>query len=482
MKKFIYILALAALAVSCKSGEIERISIEGSPVKFGAAGAVTKLTVAPTGDAFVYNWSVSDKVGIYAVKDGKTFGCNYLYTVTPDEADARRASLSGGNASFQFKWAEAAQYTFCAYAPFSGTPGDGNDYAIPVSLPVEQSQAEANVNSQLAGYAVLASSPVQSSPTSGEISLPFRNLLSTACIKLGYNGSTSRVNKIKRAVLSGNKLSFKAGFILVDKILEGESDACLSIVQSADSVALNIAHPFDLSDGAATLWFAIAPGSQSEGLTLTLYTEDAYKAVISLDPVQFEPNTVHVKDLKFSPSLFKYTGKVDPIFAWVPATTLAELQTGECFIAYYNSVDNDTFVLNKTSIGRNPSAEALSTVATKDDDGNITDIPAIYKWNMETNGTGYAFRYESGSGNLVSLYGCNQAQGVAIVASASAGHYASTATYGDVWTFTEKEGGFSVNNPSAGNRYLVKYEGTTQWRMSGANNGAVMIYYRKQIN
>lgn len=451
----------------------------GDAVQFSVGG---RVRAAFSDDFSQLNWSEGDRVGIYAVKGSDAIGLNYPYSA--QDVDGPSAGLAAVSSQWQYSYSATAGASFYAYAPFSGTAGDGNRFVVPVSIPSVQAQETAGDASHLAEYMILKSRPATIGADGGTVNLAFRNL--TACVQLKLKSTSPCSFNIARVVLKGDApLSFDRGNMLLEASPSDDASV-FQVNDPADSVALNIKEPFRLETSAKSVYLTLMPGSHAAGsLKLELYTDNGYMAVAEIpSAVGFAGNGVYEREISVAPSAFKRTdGVVEDVYVWKPVTVASEVGEGDYFITFnYNySGTKGVFALPCTPVTANPLPAPVSGLNLEfDSEARLLQAPDGYVWNISKVDGGWTISYTA-EDLTYTLIACDQAQGLAI-SSDGTGKYSSTKTYSSVWKFSDLAGYGMQMAVGISTRRAVPWIDPAngldhfEWRMAKADAGGYVFY------
>ena len=447
------------------------------PIKFSIA--------APTRAAFsddlsTLSWTDGEKLGIYASNSTGNVGLNYPYSV---HIGAASATIAAESSQWQYSYSQSTGCTFYAYAPFTGSPGEGNRFVVPISVPSLQEQSAPGSVEHLSRYAVLKSYPA--TMENDAVSLHFRNL--TSVVKFTVKASSSISHKVSKAVLkSASPLSFDRGNLVVEA--EPTSDGtAFQINDPVDSVMLSLRESFALGTSGKDLLFTVIPGAHATGsMSLQLITEDGWYCDVPISgAVNFAGNGVYEKTVTVNPSDFR---KMDGVasWKWVPVSAAASIAEGEYMLSFrydYDSVKGQ-YLLPATPVARNPIPVTLGDAGlVPDSDGNLNDAPSGYIWTLTPVSGGWKVGYKDAGTEYV-LSGCDSAQGVAV--STDGKGDVSGKTYSSVWTFSDDTDGYGMQmNVSVSTRHLTPWYVTDhfEWRMTGASSkvGGFVLYKKTEI-
>ena len=479
MKKLVIILLALSCALSCSRESLPLPQSTDGAVVF-TAGAISRATFSD--DLLSLSWSRGDRIGIYSVKGTATTGLNYPYEAV--DAQGASAGLAAVSSQWQYALASVAGCTFYAYAPFSGTPGEGNGFVIPAQVPSRQTQASAGSVEHLSSYMVLKSYPAVPSETDASVNLRFRNLTAVAEIQVKSSAASSL--KIASAVLvAGAPLAFDRGNMALDG---SPDDASVFQVNDAqDTVALSISEPFQLSTAGSKLYYTLIPGSHAAGsLALRLITTDGRTATVAIpEAVNFESNGVYRKSVTVNPSAFSAASGEGGSFVWKKITGASGVSAGKYVISFaYNRNDvSKTLLLPCTPVGKNPLPADISGMELSfTSEGDLSAAPDGYVWDIEAVTGGWNVSYSDGN-TVYMLSACDKAQGVAI-SSTGKGDYSNE--YSTVWTFSEGTSGIKMTVPVSATRNCTPWYDPPsldhfEWRMATAEAGAYILYKKTEL-
>ena len=458
------------MLIACTAQEMPDTVRENAPLRFNVSAASKAAFTAGLDSLF---WRFGDRIGIHAERDGLNVGVNYPYSVSSDGASAGLTALTS---AWQYGSSDAAACTFYAYYPFAGTAGEGNRFVVPASISSSQRQKAAGDASHLGEYLLMKSAPA-TADENGAVNLRFRNLCAVAEIKLKAEGGCNR--RVTSAVLKASApVAFDKGSLLVQASPDG-SESPLQINEAADSVTLELATPLTLSAEAQSIYFCLLPGShEASSLKLRLIADDGCEALLDLGTaVDFKANGIYRKSVGVTNQDF---GDAVPVrYVWKPVVKASDVTAGEYLISYYHLHEGKIFMLPNTPVTRNPVPAEMNAVAPVDGAGNVTEVQDGYSWEFAEVTGGWQISCKV-SGNTNILGACDQAQGVAISADGS-GYYASSKTYGTVWTVSDLARQWMEMSVSVTTRKLMPYpvDEAYQWRMTGESNTGGFVFYKK---
>ncbi len=446
------------------------------PVQFSIA-AQTKA--AFSNDLSTLSWTDGEKLGIYASDASGSVGLNYPYSV---HTGASSATIAAESSQWQYSYSESAGCTFYAYAPFTGSPGDGNRFVVPISVPSLQEQAAPGSVEHLSRYAVLKSYPA--TMENNVVNLHFRNL--TSVVKITVKASSNVSHKVYKAVLkSASSLSFDRGGLLVEAE-PGVDGAAFQVNDPVDTVMLTLREAFTPGTAGKNLLFTVIPGSHAAGsMSLRLITEDGWYCDVPVSgAVSFAGNGVYEKTVTVNPSDFKKMAGVSA-WEWVPVTAAAAVTEGEYVLSFkydYDSVKAH-YLLPTKPVARNPIPATLGDLGlVPNANGNLDDAPSGYVWTLTQVSGGWKVGYRE-SGTEYVLSGCDGAQGVAV--STDGKGDISGKTYSSVWTFSDDADYGMQMSVSVTTRHLTPWYVTDhfEWRMTGAATkvGGFVLYKKTEI-
>ena len=457
-----------------------------APVVFSAGPGEGFTRAAFSDDLTTLSWVRGDRMGIFAAEGSEPLGLNYPYEAT--SIAGATATLSAVSSQWQYARGSVAGCTFRAYAPFSGTPGEGNSFVVPVSVPSRQEQAAAGDVAHLSDYMILKSFPAAADAATGTVNLRFRNLI--AVLEVDLKASAASGFRIAAAQLSASApLAFDKGNML----LEGDPDdtgGSFQINESRDTVDLALGTAFPLTAAGGKLYFTLIPGAHAAAsLKLRLLTDNDYAAeVVIPDALTFAGNGVYHKSVTVNPSDFKPASGGGETWLWKKITTAAEITAGDYVVSFeydYNSTAG-TFLLPCTAVDRNPLPTDAATLSLGyDASGNLLSAPAGYVWKVAAATGGWTISYMDGTSEY-KLSGCDQAQGIAISADGG-GYYTGTKTYSTVWQFTDESTGIQLINSVASTRKAVPWIDPAngldhfEWRMAKALVGGYVLYKKTLV-
>ena len=480
MKKLVIILLAACCALSCGRESLPHSQNGDGAVVF-TAGALSRAAFSD--DLLSLSWVRGDRIGIYSVKGSEAVGLNYPYEAS--EAQGASAGLAAVSTQWQYTLASVPGCTYYAYAPFSGTPGEGNAFVIPAQVPSRQVQASAGSVEHLSSYVLLKSYPAVPSETDASVNLRFRNL--TAAAEIHVKSSAASGLKIASAVLAAEApLAFDRG----NMVLEGSPDdaSVLQVNDAQDTVDLSISEPFQLSTAGSKLYFTLIPGAHAAGsMSLRLVTTDGRTATVAIpEAVNFESNGVYRKSVTVNPSAFSSPSGEGGSYIWKKITASAGVSAGKYVIGFaYNRNDvSKTLLLPCTPVGKNPLPADISGMELSfTSEGDLSAAPDGYVWDIEAVGGGWKVSYSDGS-TVYMLAACDKAQGVAI-SSNGKGDYSNE--YSTVWTFSDSASGIQMTVPVSATRNCTPWYDPAagldhfEWRMATAEAGAYILFKKTAI-
>ena len=452
-----------------------------APVVFSAGPGEGSTRAAFSDDLTALSWVRGDRMGIFAAGGSDQAGLNYPYEAT--SIAGATATLSAVSSQWQYARGAVAGCTFRAYAPFSGTAGEGSPFVVPVSVPSRQEQAAAGDPAHLSDYLVLKSFPATADAATGTVNLRFRNL--TAVLEVDVRASAASGFRIASARLgAASPLAFDKGNML----LEGDPDdtgGSFQINEPRDTVDLALGTAFPLTTAGGKLYFTVIPGTHAaSSLRLKLFTDNDYAAeVVIPDALTFQGNGVYRRSVTVDPSAFKPASGGGETYLWKKITTAAEVTAGEYVVAFdydYNST-TARFLLPCAAVDRNPvPADAAALALAFDASGNLLSAPAGYVWTVAAATGGWTLSCTAGT-SVYKLAGCDQAQGIA-VSTDGGGYYTGSKTYSDIWQFTDESTGLQLINSIVPTRKAVPWIDTAngldhfEWRMAKSLVGGYVLY------
>lgn len=479
MKKSLLLVMILCLAASCERGFVPA----EEPLRFTAAGSAGDVRVAFSDDLSALNWASGDRIGIYAVKGSETVGVNYPYAAT--EITGSSATLSAVSSQWQYGRSSVSGCTFQAYAPFTGTAGEGNRFVVPVSVPSLQQQAAAGSVEHLSSYAVLKAFPATANPPTGSVNLRFRNL--TAVVELEIKATAASAHKIASAELqAAAPLAFDRGNLL----LEGDPDdtgGAFQINDGQDTLTLSLGEPFALTTTGAKISLTVIPGTHAAGsLKLRLVTTTGAEATIAIpDAVIFTGNGIYRKTIFVDPASFKAPGGGGS-YIWKKVTTAAEVTTGQYVVRYdFHYGDHlGNFLLPCTPVDRNPIPASVADLNLSfNTAGDLLAAPAGYLWDIAKSTDGWTFSCTDGTATYL-LGGCDQAQGIAI--STDGKGYYTAKTYSTCWTLADGTSGIVMTVPVSDRKAMPWIDPANglndfEWRMTKSDTGGYIFYKKTAV-
>lgn len=265
MKRLLPIIALLLLSACGREGTPygERISFSSSVLQFRSG----------FDDAFSPVWNDGDLVGIFAEKNGGSFGNNVFYCAEPDASNPSKARFGAVDAALN--WEGEGSYRFYAYSP--ATMADCSPHALPFSIPAVQDGTLAG----LADYNLIAASA--SAKPSEDVAFAFRHLF--CLVQLDLRGSAALQGRmVSAATLSSDTLPL-AG---VSGLIDLTADPAEILPDGAASSTINISKP--LSPGK--LFFVCLPSPGRKGkLRAGICLDDGSSFNYEFTDVELKPNT-----------------------------------------------------------------------------------------------------------------------------------------------------------------------------------------------
>ena len=481
MKKYILLLPLLCIALSCGQG----FSPADRPVVFTAGGSSASVRAGFTDDLSALCWETGDRIGIYAFNGSETVGINYPYEAT--EISGASATLSAVSSQWQYGRASVAGCTFQAYAPFSGVAGDGNRFVVPISIPSEQAQEAAGSTGHLAAYTVLKSFPATADAATGAVNLRFRNL--STVVELEIKATAASHLRLVSASLEGEApLAFDRGSLL----LEGAPDdagGCLQVNDASNSVTLTLTHPAALTTAGVKFYFTLMPGTHAAGtLKLLLTTIDGYTATVDLpSAVTFAGNGIYRKSLSVNPSAFAPAEGVS--YIWKKVTASEAVTTGQYVVSYLydDGTHTGTLLLPCAQVDRNPLPADISTLGLSfNPEGDLTDAPVGYVWDVAKTSEGWSFSCVNDAGTCC-LGACDQGQGVTVdIDGKGYYYYHGGKEYSTLWTLTDTPSGIRMTVPVSERKAMPWIDPANgldhfEWRMTKSETGGYVFYKKTQV-
>lgn len=507
MKKIfdILLVGFAALLVGCNmngDGDTLNNDAQGDVVRFGISEEITKVTfdTDPVG-ALNILWQEGDQIGISATKDGALFGCNYLYKVEECLDGGVSANLAATSNLYMYRWAEKANYTFCAYYPFKGVQGDGVHYMASLSLPSTQNQQRTGDIDHLKDLWVMKAEPVKVADVQNTIDFSFRGVFSIVELKLRYSEESAASRNIERVQL--NSLSEPLAAQVANLMLDtdratDDREGALAISDGSNAVDVMLEHSISLTtDQTASVWLLVVPGSHAAGeLGIQLQTTNSYRLDLTIDEaVNFEPNKVYRKEIVVNPGDFYYwkDPNAPSVTYYKPVTKLEDLTAGEYIIGYdFKNENQEDMWLKCNPATRNPVAGSYEEAEVEFyGELGILSVADGFVWTLESAGENrFKISTKDAEGNTWLLNGANKAQGIAIAQTVT-GHYQSTDQYSNVWVVSVAEenaeaniagGEFIVQSELAPARYMmIDIANKCEWRNAGSTSAAdaTFVFYKK---
>lgn len=499
MKKYsiILFLAVSAMAVACKSNVAPEKEISSNGITFCAATSPTKTSVDFVTSKF--NWNYGDVIGICASEivgsKVEMTHFNYPYVATPLE-DPRTAVFNPASDNLQYTAEGSVGKSFVAYYPFTGTPGEGNPYSVPVFVSGEQQQKEVNDASMLGEYMVMRSDPV-TIDEKGAVYMNFTSKTAVLQFKLKYSATTAKNIYIKKITLVDtltNAAETDKALAFSGNLLMSEGDT-LVVLNGYDSVQVDMVNPFILNGDAKTsssIYMSVAPGRHDAGaLQLKVTTVFGFEQVVTIpDAVQFTDNSIYVKEILLDPDAFKYVG--EPIEVWKPVSKVTDIVAADSILLGYKVTATDSLYFishDYTASGHDPALfTGEQQKVSADDMGNIRSIDlGSLLWSINADSKAGLWNINitfPASGNTAKLeLAKGKTDGVFIYNSKLAPSGVAGYTYTESLKFTQSSARMMLGGDYTATyaRWYVYPELKARcWRMklNGDAGGSFVVYYK----